>query len=432
MLTSRAHRRVAGLVMIGLLALVLVLAATTPNPFASHQTIWAEFENVNGLGSIDRDIRVAGVNEGTIGEVKRVGDDALVELQVDEEIEVHDDAQVTLRPHTLFEGSAFVDLHPGSPSAPAISDGATIPRRQTRVYVSLDEALRVLREPVREAFRGLLRVGSEATGGKSPEALQRTLKATPELTRELGPTARALQGPEGDELARAIAGASRTVEALAQRESSLIPLAQRANATLRALDVNGAAPLERAFAAMPGPLETLRDRGAAITTLVEQVDALAVELSPALEELPPALSGFRPILERATPAVRRALPLVSAIGTILRRATDAAPAFERLLAILAPGQETFEERVLPELHRESRLGLPTYVQLIAAFAGGNAALRPYQTKAQGLMGSGHAIRLGAYFDPQGTLKALASAPCDLIDPLNHELAEQLAEAGLCP
>jgi virulence factor Mce-like protein len=431
MLTSRAHKRIAGLVMIGVLAVVLVLAATTPNPFASHQTIYAEFENVNGLGSIDRDIRVAGVNEGTIGEVERVGDDALVELQVDDEIVVHDDAQVTLRPHTLFEGSAFVDLHPGSPSAPTISDGATIPRRQTRVYVSLDEALRVLREPVREAFRDLVRVGSEATGGGAPAALQKTLKAAPGLTEELGPTARALQGPQGDALARAIAGASRTVEALALRESSLVPLAQRANATLRALDVDGAVPLERAFAALPGPLETLRDRGGQITTLIEQVDALAVELRPALEEFAPALSGFRPIVERATPAVRRALPLVSAIGAVLRRATAAAPVFERLLGILGPAQAIQEERVLPELHKETRLGLPGYMQLIAAFAGGNAALSTYQTEAQGLLGRGHAIRLGAYFDPAGTLGSIRRLPCTLIGALNEELATALEEAGLC-
>jgi hypothetical protein len=162
------------------------------------------------------------------------------------------------------------------------------------------------------------------------------------------------------------------------------------------------------------------------------VDSLAVELRPALIELVPALREFRPIIERATPAIRRAVPLVAGIGTVLRRATDAAPAFEQLLAILAPGQEIFEERVLPELHRESRLGLPVYMQLAAAFAGGNAALRPYQTEAQGLMGAGHAIRLGAYFDPQGTMKSLLSAPCDVIAPLNQQLADELAKAGLCP
>ena len=137
---------------------MLVLAVAKPNPFADRQTIWAEFDNVNGLGSIDRDIRVAGVNEGEIGEVERVGDDAAGRAGGRRRrSSVHADAQVALRPHTLFEGSAFVDLHPGSPSAPLIADGATIPRARPRVYVSFDEALRVLRKPVRERLRELRR-----------------------------------------------------------------------------------------------------------------------------------------------------------------------------------------------------------------------------------------------------------------------------------
>ena len=417
--------------MIAVLALILILVATRPNPFAGGQVIWAEFDNVNGLGSIDRDIRVAGVNEGTIGEVKRVGDDALVELRVNEEIRVHADAQVVLRPHTLFEGSAYVDLHPGSPNAPLIEEGETIPRERTRVYVSLDEAIRVLREPVREAFRDILRVGAKATGGKTPGALQKTLKAAPELTEELGPTMRALQGQEGKELARALKGASETVRALAVRESSLGPLVQRANSTLRALNVDGSAPLERALAALPGPLETLRDDGEEINGLVERVNSLAVELGPALEEFPPTLSRLQPILKRATPATRRAVPLVRGIGTILRRATGAAPQFERLLDILGPSTKIFDERVLPELHKDTRLGVPGYIQLISGFAGGAAALRPYQTEAQGLMGSGHMIRLGAYFDPKGLVGSVQRIPCTLIGAINEDLEHQLDEAGLC-
>ena len=55
-------------------------------------------------------------------------------------------------------------------------------------------------------------------------------------------------------------------------------------------------------------------------------------------------------------------------------------------------------------------GCPTYMQLISAFAGGNAALRPYQTAAQGPLGAGHMIRLGAYFDPEGSSGLAASCP----------------------
>ena len=73
---------------------------------------------------------------------------------------LHRDATAAMRPHTLFEGSNFVDLSPGSPSAPLIEEGATIPRAQTRNYVTLDKALRVLRPDIRENLRTLAEVGS--------------------------------------------------------------------------------------------------------------------------------------------------------------------------------------------------------------------------------------------------------------------------------
>jgi virulence factor Mce-like protein len=426
----RLRRRLLGIATIVAIAAAIVIAAVRPDPFTHRQAIWAEFESVNGLGSIDRDIRVAGVNEGEIGTVMRVGDDALVELDVDSEIAVHADAQVALRPHTLFEGSAFVDLHPGSPSAPLIGDGATIPKRNTRVYVSFDEALRVLRAPVREHLRDLVLVGAEATSDGATEGLQRTLRAAPELTRELGPTARALRGTEGDELARAIRGSAVTVSELARREESLAPLAERANRTLAALDVDDAGPLDRALAALPGPLETLRDRGRLLTEFIGRTGELAVALRPALRDLAPALRDLQPVLADATPAVRRAVPLVHGIGTVLRRATGAAPEFRRLLEILRPGGRILDSKVMPALHRRSRLGQPTYMQLISAFAGGNAALRPYQTAAQGALGVGHMIRLGAYFDPQGS-SGTGFLPCGSIAQLDPSLVATLRVLGFC-
>ena len=429
--TSRLRRRVIGIGMLALCAIGIVLAVTKPNPFADRQTIWAEFDNVNGLGSIDRDIRVAGVNEGEIGEVIRVGDDALVELEVNEEIEVHADAQVELRPHTLFEGSAFVDLHPGSPSAPPISDGATIPRRQTGVYVSFDEALRVLRTPVRRSLRELAVTTAAALSGDAPDNLQATLERAPALTRDIAPSARALQGGGGEELGRALRSSSETIATLARRESSLTPLAERANRTLAALDVDAAGPLDRALAALPGPLETLRHRGATLTALIDRTGDLAVQLRPALVELAPALQGLQPLLHEATPAIRRAVPLVRGIATVLRRATSAAPALVRLLDTLRPTGPILGDRVLPAMHRDSKLGLPTYLQLISAFAGGNAALRPYQTAAQGALGTGHMIRLGSYFDPEGGSGLGGVLPCDLIAELSSDAVAVLQGQGYC-
>jgi phospholipid/cholesterol/gamma-HCH transport system substrate-binding protein len=425
------RRRTAGIGMIAIAAAALALAVIKPDPFTDRYTVWAQFDNVNGLGSIDRDIRVAGVNSGEIGEVKRVGDDALVQLEVDDDVVVHSDAQVALRPHTLFEGSAFVDLHPGSPSASPLTSGATLPRRQTRVYVTFDEALRVFDAPTREHLRAFLLALPEATGGKAPQALQRTLRAAPRLGRELGPTALALQGSGGDELAGAISATATTIDELARRESSLASIAERSDRTLAALNIDGAGPLDRALAELPGPLETLRDRGAAISGLIDRSSELAVALRPALAEFAPALRELRPLLVAVTPPTRLAVPLVEGLATVLRRATSASPALRKLLEILRPATVAFERRVLPAMHAESRLGLPTYEQLLAGFAGGGAALRPYQTAAQGTLGVGHLIRLGAYFDPAASSNLAGTLPCDELLALNPEVGALLEDGGFC-
>ncbi len=139
-------RRILGVSVIVGTLLIVVLAVTRPDPFADQQVIKARFDNVSGLGRIDRNVRIGGGNAGQIGDVTREGDDVVVELEIEPGIAVHTDARADLRPHTLFEGSAFVDLHPGSPSAPLLSEGEEIPK-------IADEQLRLARRGAAGARR---------------------------------------------------------------------------------------------------------------------------------------------------------------------------------------------------------------------------------------------------------------------------------------
>jgi virulence factor Mce-like protein len=428
---SKLGRRLLGIgVIVGWLVVVLV-AVTKPNPFKDTQSILARFDNVHGLGSIDRNVRIGGTNAGEIGDVHREGDDVIVELRIEPDIPVHDDARADLRPHTLFEGSAFVDLHPGSPSAAELEEGSVIPKSQTSVYVSLDEALRVLREPNRKALKGAVGSTAKVLRGKGVEGLRRTLGAAPELLRQLGPTARALRGPEGDELAGAIRGLAGTVAAVGSREAHLAPLVQRANRTLAALDTEAGAALDRALAALPGGLEELERGGEDLTRLVDALDRAAVELEPAVVELAPLLRDSQPLLRRSSPIIRAATPLISGLRTTLARAARSAPPIRKALENLRPAGKLLAESVLPSFTADGTLGIPVYAQLVQAFAGGAATARTYQTPAQNPNGAGHIIRAGGYLDPQGLAGGVATPSCALVAQLNPELADQLEVIGLC-
>jgi virulence factor Mce-like protein len=425
----RSRRRLGVFVVVLGVALIIVVT-TRPNPFRDSNTVRVTFDNVQGLGSIDRNVRVGGVNVGTIGKVKRVGDDAVVELELDPAIEVHRDAVAALRPHTLFEGSDYVDLQPGSPSAPLLG-GDTIPRAQTRVYVSLDQALRVLRRTNRAKLRDLIHSGALILDAGAVKGIRETLRAAPELTKDLGPTARALQGPHGTELAGAVSGMARTVRAVASREADLAPLIRRTNTTATALAADGGAPLDATLAALPGALQQLVDGGPQLTGLIDRIDRAAVGLRPVARELAPTLRAGRPFLRRLTPVAEGATPLVRDLRTVMRRAAGAARPLRRLLTTLRPGARIFAKSVLPFLESEGPLGASYSEQILSAFGAGTGALRQYQTIEQNPNGAGHALRAGLYGDPASFPGGLAVPTCATVALISPAVAASLQSAGLC-
>ena len=249
---SKAQKRLYGAGMIIVFVLIVVIGVSKPNPLKDSYSYLAVFDTVQGLGAIDRDVRVAGVKVGTVGEVERVGDDARAELILDEDFVIHEDARASMRPHTLFEGSNFVDLFPGSPSAPVLEQGGEIPVEQTEAYTTLDEALRVLKPEIRLNLRQLAEVGGETLQGPAIDGVQETLKNLPGLSRNLAPATRALGGANRRELASAISGISETVDAVAEKEAELIPFVQRYNRTVAALTVDGGRTARRDDRRAPG------------------------------------------------------------------------------------------------------------------------------------------------------------------------------------
>jgi virulence factor Mce-like protein len=358
-LNTVAGKRIAGIATLGAGVLVLVLGVTKPKPFADEYVYWAEFDTAQGLGQIDRDVRIAGVKVGTIGEVERVGDDVRAELILTAPYTLHEDVRVNMRPHTLFEGSNFVDVSPGSPSAPVLEEGSTIPVEQTTNYVTLDEALRVLRPEIRESLQDLAEVGSKTLKGEAIDGFQETLKNSPGLTRALAPAARAAQGSTRTELAGTIEGFSRTVDAVAEREEDLIPIAQRANRTMSALTVDGAQPLDDALAALPVTLRELEATAPIATDLIDRLDRLAVAITPALPELALASREAVPVLKNAIPVLLRATPVIEDARQLATRLGKAKGGLTEMFDLLPPTLSKFD-KALEVITQTSAHGAPAF------------------------------------------------------------------------
>ena len=106
-------------------------------------------------------------------------------LQINKQaLPIHEDATAKIRPRIFLEGNFFVDLRPGSPSAPEIDDGGMIKVTQTATPVQLDEVLTSLQSDTRQDLKDVLDGLAVALNSK-PTAAE-TATPTPSARGETG------------------------------------------------------------------------------------------------------------------------------------------------------------------------------------------------------------------------------------------------------
>jgi phospholipid/cholesterol/gamma-HCH transport system substrate-binding protein len=200
---------------IGLIAIVLTfiafyLAFTKTIPFASHgyqlKAVVQDAENIRAKSPV----RISGVDVGEVSDVQHLtgangdGQDAAVVTMdlKDTALPVRQDATLQLRPRLFLEGNLFVDLHPGSPSAPELHSGSVIPENQTSSSVQFDQVLTSLQAPVREDLQVFLKEFGGALdkygGAKGFQESFRTSPAAYEYTSQVN---QALLGTQPGDLA---------------------------------------------------------------------------------------------------------------------------------------------------------------------------------------------------------------------------------------
>jgi len=426
-----AQKRALGLLVLLAIAALIALAYLKPS-FSSGQRVRMMFANVQGLGVVDRDVEVAGTPVGQIASVERRGDHALVTVSIQPGIVVHRDATAQLRPHLPFEGTAYIDLFPGSAGSPRLGD-AILPLSHTSVYVPLFHALSVFEPQIRRATRADADLLAQTLSGQGVGGIRETLRGAPALTATLAPAAAAAQGPHGTELAGAIRGLAQTVAGFDEHQSQLEPLVRQAGVTLGALGTQSTAPLRASLLALPGMLSALDSGSRALDGIVRRLTPLAAQLSPGLAALGPTLSQTDPLLVAAAPTLRQAPPLLLRLRAALGSGAAGSPAAIGLLGTLAPSLQLLRSSLLPALLAPTaHLGVPAYLSFITLFEGGGGASAPFQTPAEasapGQTGVGHFMRFGARFF---TGLGAPLPPCTLLEKVSQQLAATLASQGIC-
>jgi virulence factor Mce-like protein len=294
------------------------LAFTGHVPFTSYgYELKATFSNGVNI-STNSPVRIAGVDVGKVVGVERDGNATTVTFTVEGKGRpIHDDAFAAIRPRIFLEGNFFVDLSPGSPSAPELGSGDTIPVSHTSTWVQIDQVLTALQAPVRADLSRLLEsYGTalthkptaaedrtqlpEVRGKSAAEALNGVFKYGGDAGKYSAQVTNALLGTKPHDLSRLVAGAGRAFGALARHEEDLKGLIVNFDTFTGALAVQSS-NLSSTVNHLAPALEAAHSSLVSLNSTLPPLRAWAIEMKPAVEQLPAWIAAGKPWIEQAMP-----------------------------------------------------------------------------------------------------------------------------------
>lgn len=269
------------------------------------------------------DVKAGGVKVGTIASIEVENGQAKLGLVLDDSVlPLHEDARARVRPIGLL-GERYVDLERGTPDAPVMEVGGTIPNSRTGRATDLDEVLNTVDRPTGTALAALVTTLGEGVRGRGGDldaaikALKPALTDTDALARILDdqtsvlnelitsvePVAKALSTSEGKHLDRLVGSAEKLLGSTARAEKDLdatlreLPSSLRdARLTLRSLD-------NAARATTPN-LKALRPTTSKLASLSRELTAFSKATDPALKGLDPVLTQAEALIANARPVAK--------------------------------------------------------------------------------------------------------------------------------
>jgi phospholipid/cholesterol/gamma-HCH transport system substrate-binding protein len=172
----------------------------------SH-TVLAQFSNVNGLTS-GNEVRIGGIEVGTVQslDVKVDSQTGVQFAQVSFTVDsghwpLRQGTSVAVRPKGVLS-NVYVDVEPGSPSAPSMGDQPQFDVNRTSSPVNLDELANIFDPSVRTSIRTQLQEGVIVFGGTGTADLNQTIANANPLTADAVPITAVLgqRSPELDRL----------------------------------------------------------------------------------------------------------------------------------------------------------------------------------------------------------------------------------------
>jgi phospholipid/cholesterol/gamma-HCH transport system substrate-binding protein len=327
---SKQRHALYGLIAVVVIAIAVFFGFTKTNPFADPYEIKAAFRNVNDLKPRSP-VRIAGVNVGKVKSVEPMdgGTGAIVTMHInDEGLPIHADAKAKVRPRIFLEGNYFVDLRPGSPSAPVMEEGDTIPVQNTAAPVQFGQFLEMLQSDTREDLRTVLREYGKALDGPGGRGFNRSIRYWEPAFKNSALVNEATLGIEEHDLSNYLRGARRVAEGLDRDPEALKGLITNLANTAGAF-AQEQENLSATIRELPTTLRAGRRALGALRGAFPPVRRLAREMLPTVRTSGPALDAQLPLVRQLRRLVSRPelqglvrdlRPLVPALADLNRRA----------------------------------------------------------------------------------------------------------------
>jgi phospholipid/cholesterol/gamma-HCH transport system substrate-binding protein len=294
-------------IAIVLLSIVTYLSFTKQIPFRSKYRVDAVVQSANQLKP-DSFVRIAGVNVGKVTKIKPVGNNeqaARITMEITEKGRpIHKDATLKIRPRIVFEGNFFVDLEPGSPSAPEMGNGDTIPINQTAAPVQFDQILGVFEDDTRTDLKTVLKEADRAWSGGGAEALNRTIPHWEPAYRGSAIVNDAMLGRFEHDLSGYVDGAGKVAEGLDRNREQLQSLITDLRVTAGAF-ASRDRQLEQAIAELPRTLRVGYPALGELNRALPSLRRFARELRPGVRSSGPALDAQVPFVRELRGLVQR-------------------------------------------------------------------------------------------------------------------------------
>ncbi|HUA03060.1 MAG TPA: MlaD family protein [Solirubrobacteraceae bacterium] len=321
----RVSNLAAGIIAAVVIAAAVYLAFGGSTPFASSPFVLKAVFTTETQLHIPSPVRIAGVDVGQVVSVKPLGGNtraAVVTMDINSGgLPIHKDATVGILTRIFLEGNFYVDLHPGTPNAPVLSSGGTLPAPQTSGPVQLDRVLNALTSGSRQNLQALVQglgaslngqpaAGEDAAQNQDPsvqgltgaQALNKSLNYSAGAFKASAIVNQALLGIQPHDLSGSVQGNEQIFRALASRQTQLASLVTTFDRTMAGFAARQG-DLSATIAALPPLLRTTNGALTSLDASFGPTKAFAKEILPGIEQLDPTIGQALPWLAQATALV---------------------------------------------------------------------------------------------------------------------------------